>query len=140
MYENLALLAAFVLVYSLLAGVIERTWLSGPIVFTLFGLLIGPMVFDLHTLEIDRDRRAVRDQPVPGGLEHSRVQRRRIVRRPLDQRQQHTASKPLLETASAHFARLATRLNQQTRRQRQHLATFDNKLIATVLRSQYWHS
>jgi hypothetical protein len=39
MYENLALLAAFVLVYSSVAGAIERTWISGPIVFTCFGLL-----------------------------------------------------------------------------------------------------
>jgi hypothetical protein len=30
MYENLALLAAFVLVYSSVAGAIERTWISGP--------------------------------------------------------------------------------------------------------------
>jgi NhaP-type Na+/H+ or K+/H+ antiporter len=55
MYENLALLAAFVLVYSAVAGAIERTWISGPIVFTLFGLLIGPVVFDLHSMEIDRE-------------------------------------------------------------------------------------
>ena len=55
MYENLALLAAFVLVYSSVAGAIERTWISGPIVFTCFGLLIGPMGLDLHTMEIDRE-------------------------------------------------------------------------------------
>jgi NhaP-type Na+/H+ or K+/H+ antiporter len=55
MYENLALLAAFVLVYSTVAGAIERTWISGPIVFTAFGLLIGPMALDLHTMEIDRE-------------------------------------------------------------------------------------
>ncbi len=55
MYENLALLAAFVLVYSSVGGAIERTWISGPIIFILFGVLIGPVVFDLHTMEIDRD-------------------------------------------------------------------------------------
>ena len=55
MYENLALLAAFVLVYSSVAGAIERTWISGPIIFTCFGLLIGPVVLDLHTMEIDRE-------------------------------------------------------------------------------------
>jgi NhaP-type Na+/H+ or K+/H+ antiporter len=55
MYENLALLAAFVLVYSSVAGAIERTWISGPIVFTCFGLLIGPVGLDLHTMEIDRE-------------------------------------------------------------------------------------
>jgi len=55
MYENLALLAAFVLVYSSVAGAIERTWISGPIIFTCFGLLIGPVALDLHTMEIDRE-------------------------------------------------------------------------------------
>ena len=34
MYEILAVLAAFGLVYSIFAGRIERTWISGPIVFT----------------------------------------------------------------------------------------------------------
>jgi hypothetical protein len=43
MYENLALLAGFVLLYSLVARGVERTWVSGPIVFTAFGLLIGPI-------------------------------------------------------------------------------------------------
>ncbi len=55
MYENLALLAAFVLIYSSVAGAIERTWISGPIVFTGFGILIGPVALDLHTMEIDRE-------------------------------------------------------------------------------------
>ena len=54
MYETLALLALFVLVYSSVAGAIERTWISGPIVFTCFGLLVGPMGFDLLTWETDR--------------------------------------------------------------------------------------
>jgi NhaP-type Na+/H+ or K+/H+ antiporter len=55
MYGNLALLAAFVLVYSSVAGAIERTWISGPIIFTCFGLLIGPLGLDLHTMAIDRE-------------------------------------------------------------------------------------
>jgi NhaP-type Na+/H+ or K+/H+ antiporter len=55
MYENLALLALFVLVYSSVAGAVERTWISGPIIFTIFGLLIGPVVLDLHTMAIDRE-------------------------------------------------------------------------------------
>jgi NhaP-type Na+/H+ or K+/H+ antiporter len=55
MYENLALLAIFVLIYSSVAGAVERTWLSGPIIFTCFGLLIGPIAFDLHTMAIDRE-------------------------------------------------------------------------------------
>ena len=55
MYETLALLAVFVLVYSSVAGAVERTWISGPIVFTCFGLLIGPVGFDLLSLEADRE-------------------------------------------------------------------------------------
>jgi len=55
MYENLALLAVFVLVYSAVSGAVERTWISGPIIFTLFGVLIGPVGFDLLSLETDRE-------------------------------------------------------------------------------------
>jgi NhaP-type Na+/H+ or K+/H+ antiporter len=55
MYENLALLAAFVLVYSAVAGAVERTWISGAIVFTGFGLLVGPMGLDLLSWETDRE-------------------------------------------------------------------------------------
>ncbi|MHC4911345.1 MAG: cation:proton antiporter domain-containing protein, partial [Planctomycetota bacterium] len=43
MYEILALLAPFVLIYSAIAGRIERTWISGPIIFTVFGLLLGKL-------------------------------------------------------------------------------------------------
>ncbi len=42
MYQNAAILAAFLLIYSAVAGRIERSWLSGPIIFTAVGLLIGP--------------------------------------------------------------------------------------------------
>ena len=55
MYELLALLALFVLVYSIFAGIVERSWISGPILFTLFGLLVGPFALDLLTLETDRE-------------------------------------------------------------------------------------
>ena len=55
MYESLALLAIFILVYSSVAGAIERSWVSGPIVFTCFGLLIGPEGFDLITWETDKE-------------------------------------------------------------------------------------
>ena len=55
MYENLALLALFILIYSSIAGYVERTWISGPIVFTCFGLLVGPVGFDLLSLETDRE-------------------------------------------------------------------------------------
>jgi NhaP-type Na+/H+ or K+/H+ antiporter len=55
MYDTLTLLAVFVLCYSVVAGVVERTWISGPIVFTLFGLLIGPVGLDLLSLQADRE-------------------------------------------------------------------------------------
>jgi len=55
MYETLALLAVFVLVYSSVAGAVERSWISGPIIFTLFGLMIGPVGLDLLSLETDRE-------------------------------------------------------------------------------------
>ncbi|MGD8375713.1 MAG: cation:proton antiporter [Acidobacteriota bacterium] len=41
MYANLAVLSVFVLVYSLIAGRIDRMPLSGPIIFTGFGFLVG---------------------------------------------------------------------------------------------------
>ena len=55
MYEELALLAIFILVYSSIAGAIERTWISGPILFTCFGLLIGPVGLDLLSWGTDRE-------------------------------------------------------------------------------------
>jgi NhaP-type Na+/H+ or K+/H+ antiporter len=55
MYESLALLAGFVLLYSTIAGGIERSWISGPMVFTAFGLLIGPEGLDLLSFETDRE-------------------------------------------------------------------------------------
>lgn len=42
MYQNAAILAAFLLIYSAVSGRVERSWLSGPIVFTAAGLLLGP--------------------------------------------------------------------------------------------------
>ncbi len=55
MYETLALFAVFVLFYSAVAGAVESSWLSGPIVFTLYGLLIGPVGFDLLSMAADRE-------------------------------------------------------------------------------------
>ena len=55
MYQTIAILALFTLVYSSVAGRVERSWISGPIVFTVFGLLIGPVVFDLLSFETDRE-------------------------------------------------------------------------------------
>jgi len=47
MAETLAVLAAFVAVYSVVAGRVERTWVSGPMVFLAFGLLCGQPALDL---------------------------------------------------------------------------------------------
>jgi len=43
MNEQLAILALFILLYSLVAGRIERSIVSGPIVFVTAGFLMGPM-------------------------------------------------------------------------------------------------
>ena len=55
MYQDLAILALFILVYSSVAGRVERTWVSGPIVFTIFGLLIGPVGLDLISFKADKE-------------------------------------------------------------------------------------
>ena len=55
MYASLALLAGFVLLYSIVAGGIERTWISGPIIFTGFGLLVGPVGLDLLSFETGKE-------------------------------------------------------------------------------------
>jgi NhaP-type Na+/H+ or K+/H+ antiporter len=52
MYQNAALLAAIVLVYSAVAGRVARSWLSGPILFTAAGLIVGPLGLDLLRLDI----------------------------------------------------------------------------------------
>jgi NhaP-type Na+/H+ or K+/H+ antiporter len=52
-YQDLAILALFVLVYSSIAGRVERTWISGLIVFTLFGLIIGPVALNLLSFKAD---------------------------------------------------------------------------------------
>lgn len=47
MYQDLAILGLFVLAFSLVAGGLARTLISGPIVFTAFGVAIGPLGLDL---------------------------------------------------------------------------------------------
>ena len=59
MYETIAVLALFITLYSSVAGAIERRWISGPIVFTCFGVLIGPAGFAL--LDWDTDRELIRN-------------------------------------------------------------------------------
>ncbi len=55
MYNILAVLALFTLSYIFFAGRIERTSISGPMIFITFGLLIGPLGFDLISLEATPD-------------------------------------------------------------------------------------
>ena len=59
MYGALALLAGFALVYSSMAGRVERSRISGPIVFILFGLAIGPMGLGLLDLQTDTESLSV---------------------------------------------------------------------------------
>ena len=55
MYRNAALLTVFLLIYSAIAGRIERSWISGPIVFTAVGLILGPYGLGLLGLNITGD-------------------------------------------------------------------------------------
>ena len=53
MYENGAVLALFVLGYSVIAGRVDRSWISGPIVFTAAGVVLGPNLLGLLRLDLD---------------------------------------------------------------------------------------
>ncbi|MDJ0958807.1 MAG: cation:proton antiporter [Arenicellales bacterium] len=53
MYENLAVLAVFAFLFSIVAGGLERTPFSGPIIFTAFGLIFGPIGLGLLDLTVD---------------------------------------------------------------------------------------
>jgi NhaP-type Na+/H+ or K+/H+ antiporter len=55
MYESLAILGAFVFFYSLVAGGLERTPFNGAIVFTAFGLVLGPLGLGLLKLDVDTE-------------------------------------------------------------------------------------
>ena len=55
MYENLAIMASFVLLYSLVCGGLEKTPFNGAIVFTAFGLVLGPLGWGFLTLEVDTE-------------------------------------------------------------------------------------
>jgi NhaP-type Na+/H+ or K+/H+ antiporter len=58
MYVELAILAVFVFLYSAVAGGIERTVISGAMVFTVAGLVIGPL--GLGWLHPDLDNNGLR--------------------------------------------------------------------------------
>lgn len=55
MYANLALLGLFVFIYSAIAGGVERTPVTGPIIFTAFGLALGPVGLGWLQLEVDHE-------------------------------------------------------------------------------------
>ncbi|MCW3173662.1 cation:proton antiporter [Shewanella subflava] len=53
MYIELAILAAFTLCYSLVAGRFERSMISGPMVFVVVGFILGPSVLDWLGKDMD---------------------------------------------------------------------------------------
>lgn len=55
MYQNLALLAAFLLTYSIFAGRLESRLLNGPLMFMLAGLILGPAFLGILQPRIDKD-------------------------------------------------------------------------------------
>lgn len=55
MYETLAIMAAFVFLYSLFDGALERTPVNGALVFTVFGLLFGPLGLGWLKLDVDAE-------------------------------------------------------------------------------------
>jgi len=55
MYAELALLVVFVFLYSSIAGGLEKTMISGPMVFTVVGLIIGPLGLGWLQLDLDND-------------------------------------------------------------------------------------
>ena len=55
MYESLAILGSFVLFYSLVCGKLEKTPVSGALVFLLFGMIAGPMGFNLLKVAVHND-------------------------------------------------------------------------------------
>ena len=50
---QLAMLVLLILLYSIFAGKIEKTPISGPIIFLLFGLAFGPIGFNLLSFTVD---------------------------------------------------------------------------------------
>jgi NhaP-type Na+/H+ or K+/H+ antiporter len=57
MYNDLATLALFAFAFSVIAGRVERSVISGPIIFIAFGLIAGPiglgfLDLDIHALEL----------------------------------------------------------------------------------------
>ncbi len=55
MYLDLALLAGCALLFGCIAGRVERSWLSGPILFVLFGVAVGPLGLGWLSFEADAE-------------------------------------------------------------------------------------
>ena len=55
MYENLAILAAFVFLYSIASGGLERTPVNGALLFAAFGLALGPLGLGVLSLDVDKE-------------------------------------------------------------------------------------
>lgn len=55
MYSDLAVLAAFIFVYSVIAGRLEKTPLNGAIVFVAFGVACGPIGLGIIDLDVDAE-------------------------------------------------------------------------------------
>lgn len=55
MYEDIAIFGAFVFLYSITSGALERTPINGALVFAVFGIAIGPLGLDLLHLNLDRE-------------------------------------------------------------------------------------
>jgi NhaP-type Na+/H+ or K+/H+ antiporter len=53
MYKNMAILAAFAFVYSVVGGRIERSSISGPMVFIAFGVIAGPMGLGFMHIDVE---------------------------------------------------------------------------------------
>jgi NhaP-type Na+/H+ or K+/H+ antiporter len=52
MYENLMILAIFGLLFSAIAGRVERSPVSAPIIYIFFGVLLGPLGLGLLSMEV----------------------------------------------------------------------------------------
>ena len=55
MYDILTIFAGFIFVFSVVAGGLARTPISGPIVFCAFGVLIGPLALGWFDVEVNAE-------------------------------------------------------------------------------------
>ena len=52
---GLALIAGFIFVYALVSKRLATTWVTGPMLFMVFGFLVGPRALDVVTMELDSE-------------------------------------------------------------------------------------